>query len=114
MAISYAAGPAILAALRPDTAPQVRFLVAIGGYYDTEAVVTFFTTGYYRSGPDQPWQQGEPNAYGKWVFVAANAERLDDPGDRERTRRHGRAQAERSRGRRRRSRRRGSGRRAAR
>jgi len=82
IAISYAAGPAILAALRPDTAPRVRFLVAIGGYYDVEAVVTFFTTGYFRTGPYQPWQQGEPNAYGKWVFIAANAERLDDPGDR--------------------------------
>jgi pimeloyl-ACP methyl ester carboxylesterase len=83
MAISYAAGPAILAALLPDTAPRIRFLVAIGGYYDLEAVVTFFTTGYFRSGPDQPWQRGSPNAYGKWVFVAANAQRLDDPGDRE-------------------------------
>jgi pimeloyl-ACP methyl ester carboxylesterase len=82
MAISYAAGPAILAALRPDAAPRVRFLVAIGGYYDVEAVVTFFTTGYFRTGPDEPWQQGEPNAYGKWVFIAANAERLDDVGDR--------------------------------
>jgi pimeloyl-ACP methyl ester carboxylesterase len=82
MAISYAAGPAILAALRPDAAPRVRFLVAIGGYYDLEAVVTFFTTGYFRTGPEQPWQQGEPNAYGKWVFIAANAQRLDDPGDR--------------------------------
>jgi pimeloyl-ACP methyl ester carboxylesterase len=82
MAISYAAGPAILAALRPDAAPRVRFLVAIGGYYDVEAVVTFFTTGYFRTGPDEPWQQGEPNAYGKWVFIAANAERLDDAGDR--------------------------------
>src|SRR5918996_5686550 len=82
MAISYAAGPAILAALRPDTAPQVRFLVAIGGYYDLQAVVTFFTTGYFRGAPDQPWQQGTPNAYGKWVFVAANAERLEDPHDR--------------------------------
>jgi dienelactone hydrolase len=82
MAISYAAGPAILAALRPDAGPRVRFLVAIGGYYDLEAVVTFFTTGYFRTGPDQPWQQGAPNAYGKWVFIAANAERLDDPGDR--------------------------------
>jgi len=60
----------------------VRFLVAIGGYYDVEAVVTFFTTGYFRTGPDEPWQQGEPNAYGKWVFIAANAERLDDAGDR--------------------------------
>ena len=49
MAISYAAGPAILAALRPDAAPRVRFLVAIGGYYDLEAVVTFFTTGYFRT-----------------------------------------------------------------
>jgi pimeloyl-ACP methyl ester carboxylesterase len=82
VAISYAAGPAILAALRPDAGPQVRFLVAIGGYYDLEAVVTFFTTGYFRTGPDEPWQQGEPNAYGKWVFIAANAERLDDPDDR--------------------------------
>jgi pimeloyl-ACP methyl ester carboxylesterase len=82
MAISYAAGPAILAALRPGAAARVRFLVAIGGYYDLAAVVTFFTTGYFRSGPDQPWQQGAPNAYGKWVFIAANAERLDDPGDR--------------------------------
>jgi pimeloyl-ACP methyl ester carboxylesterase len=82
MAISYAAGPAILAALRPDAAPRVRFLVAIGGYYDVEAVATFFTTGYFRTGPDQPWQHGEPNAYGKWVFIAANAERLEDAGDR--------------------------------
>jgi fermentation-respiration switch protein FrsA (DUF1100 family) len=82
MAISYAVGPAILAALRPDAGPRVRFLVAIGGYYDLEAVVTFFTTGYFRTGPDEPWQRGEPNAYGKWVFIAANAERLDDPGDR--------------------------------
>jgi pimeloyl-ACP methyl ester carboxylesterase len=82
VAISYAAGPAILAALRPDAAPRVRFLVAIGGYYDLEAVVTFFTTGYFRTGPDEPWRHGEPNAYGKWVFVAANAERLDDADDR--------------------------------
>jgi pimeloyl-ACP methyl ester carboxylesterase len=82
VAISYAAGPAILAALRPDAAPRVRFLVAIGGYYDLEAVVTFFTTGYFRTAPGQPWQRGEPNAYGKWVFIAANAERLDDPHDR--------------------------------
>jgi pimeloyl-ACP methyl ester carboxylesterase len=82
IAISYAAGPAILAALRPDAGPRVRFLVAIGGYYDLAAVVTFFTTGYFRPGPGEPWQQGEPNAYGKWVFIAANAERLDDPDDR--------------------------------
>lgn len=82
IAISYAAGPAILAALRPDTADEVRFVVAIGGYYDLRAVVTFFTTGYVRTAPDEPWQHRTPNAYGRWVFVGANAERLDDPGDR--------------------------------
>jgi pimeloyl-ACP methyl ester carboxylesterase len=82
MAISYAAGPAFLAALRPETASQLRFLVAIGGYHDLEAVVTFFTTGFFRTAPDQPWQHRAPNAYGKWVFVAANAERLAEPDDR--------------------------------
>jgi pimeloyl-ACP methyl ester carboxylesterase len=81
-AISYAAGPAILAALRPGTRERVRFVLAIGGYHDLAAVVTFFTTGFYRSEPDEPWQHREPNAYGKWVFVRANAIRLDDPGDR--------------------------------
>ncbi len=50
MAISYAVGPAILAALGPQAAPRVRFLVAIGGYYDLTAVVTFFTTGYFPAG----------------------------------------------------------------
>jgi pimeloyl-ACP methyl ester carboxylesterase len=80
-AISYAAGPAILAALRPATREQVGFVLAIGGYHDLEAVVTFFTTGFYREGPDHPWQHREPNAYGKWVFVRANAERLDDARD---------------------------------
>jgi pimeloyl-ACP methyl ester carboxylesterase len=82
VAISYAAGPALLAALRPDTGQLVRFVVAIGGYYDLEAVVTYFTTGYYRSGPGEPWRYRTPNAYGKWVFVRANAVRLDDPADR--------------------------------
>ncbi len=82
VAISYAAGPALLAALRPDTGDLVRFVVAIGGYYDLEAVVTYFTTGYYRAGPGEPWRYRAPNAYGKWVFVRANAVRLDDPADR--------------------------------
>ncbi|HEY5598906.1 MAG TPA: hypothetical protein VIK47_08895 [Kiloniellales bacterium] len=81
-AISYAAGPAILAALRPEVRDDIRFLVAVGGYYDIEAVITFFTTGGYREGPDQRWRRGTPNAYGKWLFVRANAERLDDPRDR--------------------------------
>jgi pimeloyl-ACP methyl ester carboxylesterase len=81
-AISYGAGPAMLAALAPANSAAVGHLTAIGGYYDAVAVVTFFTTGYYREGPADPWRLGEPNAYGKWVFVRANAARLADPADR--------------------------------
>jgi hypothetical protein len=82
IAISYAVGPALLAALEPDTGALVRFVGAVGGYYDIEAVVTFFTTGRYRAAPDAPWDHREPNAYGKWVFVGGNVERLSDPADR--------------------------------
>jgi hypothetical protein len=82
VAISYAAGPAILAALDPVAGPNVRFVAAVGGYYDIEAVVTFFTTGHYRDRGAGPWLHRTPNAYGKWVFAKGNAVRLDDPGDR--------------------------------
>ena len=83
MAISYAAGPALLAALAPANERLVGHFTAIGGYYDAVAVVTFFTTGYFRAEPGAAWRRGEPNAYGKWVFVRANAARLDDPVDRQ-------------------------------
>lgn len=82
VAISYAVGPALLAALEEDTRHRVRFLVAIGGYYDIQAVVRFFTTGHYREQADGPWRRREPNAYGKWVFVRGNAGRLEDRRDR--------------------------------
>jgi pimeloyl-ACP methyl ester carboxylesterase len=81
-AISYAVGPAILATLAPVPAARADFVVAIGGYFDTQAVATFFTTGYFRDGRDAPWQHAQPNEFGKWVFVAANAERLTDGADR--------------------------------
>jgi pimeloyl-ACP methyl ester carboxylesterase len=81
-AISYAAGPAVIAALDPDIAGRVSAVAAIGGYFDTRSVVTFFTTGYFRETPDAPWQRRVPNAYGKWVFVLANAERVADARDR--------------------------------
>jgi hypothetical protein len=81
-AISYAAGPALLAALAPTAADHIGFAFLIGGYYDVEAVLTFFTTGYFRDGPDEVWQHREPNAYGKWLFVRANAARLAGPADR--------------------------------
>ncbi|MFQ5958932.1 MAG: RNA methyltransferase, partial [Alphaproteobacteria bacterium] len=82
VAISYAVGPAVIAALEADIRDKLRFVVGIGGYYDIEAVVTFFTTGSYRERPGAPWRYRAPNAYGKWVFVAGNAERVRDPRDR--------------------------------
>ncbi len=82
--ISYALGPAILAAREPGVRDRVRFIVGVGGYHDLVAVVTFFTTGYFRdrTRPGRPWRHLEPNSYGKWVFVLSNVERLQDAGDR--------------------------------
>jgi len=74
----------MLAALVPSLRGRVGFLVALGGYDDSTAVLTFFTTGYWRATAGAPWQRGRPNAYGKWVFVLANAVRLDSAPDRER------------------------------
>jgi pimeloyl-ACP methyl ester carboxylesterase len=82
VAISYAVGPAVLAMLRPELAGRIDFVVAIGGYHDATALIGFFTTGWFREVDDAPWQEGKPNAYGRWVFVHANAERLESAFDR--------------------------------
>jgi len=81
-ALSYGAGPAVLAALRDDTRTSVCFVVTVGGYYDMTAVTTFFTTGRYRAGPDVEWRYLQPNAYGKWLFLRNNVERIADLEDR--------------------------------
>lgn len=80
-ALSYAVGPAILALLDPAIGAKVQFLLGVGGYYDADAVLTFFTTGYYRDPPDGPWRHRTPNAYGKWLFVAGNVALVIDPKD---------------------------------
>ena len=80
VAVSYAVGPAVLAALRHKERP-VDFLVAIGGYYDMEAMIAFTTTGFYRDGGS--WRRLAANAYGKWIFLQSNADRLADPVDRD-------------------------------
>jgi pimeloyl-ACP methyl ester carboxylesterase len=80
VAFSYAAGPAILAALEAEIREQTRFILAVGGYHDLVEVLTFFTTGWFRQ--DGNWQYLEPNEYGKWVFVLSNLGRLEAPADR--------------------------------
>jgi len=87
IAVSYAVGPAILAALEPATRDKIAFITAIGGYYDIEDVVTFFTTGYFQEPGRREWLHGTPNEYGKWVFALSNADRLPRPRDRDLIRR---------------------------
>jgi len=77
-AISYAAGPAFLAALREETARRIAFLLAVGGYYDITAAVTYLTTGLYRPEPDAPWRAGPVDRRAKWRFLLANADRVSE------------------------------------
>ena len=80
-AISYAVGPAVLAALRPDVAARIPAVLGIGGYHDAKAAVTFFTTGGFR-GPQGDWQRQAATNHGRWVFLRANLQRLSSPEDR--------------------------------
>lgn len=76
-AVSYAVAPAVIAALRDD----VAFVVGVGGYHDAEAAIRFVTTGAFRPLGDPRELRVTPNSYGRWAFLRANADRLDDAGD---------------------------------
>jgi fermentation-respiration switch protein FrsA (DUF1100 family) len=80
-AISYAVAPAVIAALQDDIEPNVGFIAGVGGYRDTETVIRFVTTGVFRPIGSARAMHVEPNAYGRWAFLLANAGRLDDPED---------------------------------
>jgi len=80
VAFSYAAGPAVLAAMRPELRDGVDFVVAIGGYFDLPLALAYFTTGHVRE--DGGWSYRPPSRYGKWVFVLGNLDRLSIPEDR--------------------------------
>lgn len=84
VAISYAVGLAVLAALELDEAMRPHFLVGLGGYHDTRAVVTYATTGRYRLPGSGRWHEGYPLAAAKWIFLATNAAVLEDDADRRR------------------------------
>jgi hypothetical protein len=79
-AFSYAAGPAMLAAMDEAIRDQVGFVFAVGGYHDLRRVLTFFTTGYFIHNGRQQFLS--PHDYGKWAFVAGNLDRIQDRNDR--------------------------------
>ena len=85
-AISYAVGPAILAALDPRARDHVAFTLGIGGYYDLPAMIAYLTTGHYRPRAGRAWQRLPVEPSAKWLFALANAGRVDSPGDRDRLR----------------------------
>ncbi|MEX0810308.1 MAG: hypothetical protein WD044_16410 [Dongiaceae bacterium] len=80
-AISYAVGPAVIAASQQATDRPIALILGIGGYYDATATTAFITTGHVRDA-DGNWQKRTPNAYGKWVFVWSNLPRIASATDR--------------------------------
>jgi len=79
--VSYALGPALLAALEPDIREQVRFILGIGGYHDLTATLRFVTTGWFTEAGR--WRALEPNPYGQLVLVNSALPYLAHPRDRE-------------------------------
>ena len=84
---SYGAGPVLLAALQPVIREQVKFVLAVGGYYSLENVVAYLTTGYYRvdqsvgtAGPETG--RLSPHPYGEAAFVRSNLDFLERSVDR--------------------------------
>jgi len=82
-AVSYGVGPAVIAALEPDLAGKVDFIVGIGGYHNTDSAIQFMVTGTFRRANDPLLHRLPPNTYSRWVFLHANAGRLDDERDRD-------------------------------
>lgn len=83
---SYGAGPVLLAGLEPDIREQVRFILALGGYYDLNSIVTYFTTGYYRDETTGRWRHLTPRPYAFRVFGLSSTDLLVRDQDRQRLR----------------------------
>lgn len=79
-AMSYAVGPAVLAALDEDIRERVKFVLGVGGYYDLRVAIRFFTTGYFDD--DGVERYLRPDDYGRLVFAKTALEYLHRPTDR--------------------------------
>jgi len=82
LAISYALGPALIAAVQRDNCHGMGFIVGVGGFHDSREVVRYFTTGFHRLPDETAWREAQPNEFGKWLFVLANGNRLENDNDR--------------------------------
>lgn len=78
-AFSYAVGPAVLAALEPDTRDDVRFVAALGGYHSLPRAMRFFTTGWYEHEGASHYLP--PDDTGRMVLAFSSLDYLGQPGD---------------------------------
>lgn len=83
LAISYALGPALIAAQTRNDCAGMGFILGVGGFHDMREVVRFFTTGFHRFPGRSDWYEATPNEFGKWLFVLANGSRLENERDRD-------------------------------
>lgn len=81
MAFSFAVGPAMIAAMEPSVADDVRFLVAVGGYYDLVDIITYVTTGFDPLN-NRADAIPEPRREGKWLVLLSQLDRIHNDGDR--------------------------------
>ncbi|WP_416140488.1 hypothetical protein ACM26W_08970 [Halomonas sp. HK25] len=81
-AISFATGPALLATMQPDIAHRVRFVIAVGGYYDLTDTLRYATTGEDRGGAGL--RAPPPHRDVRWALLRSQLHHLEDPEDRER------------------------------
>jgi len=79
LAVSFAVGPALIAALEPGIRDGLAFVVAVGGYHDLGAAITYATTGF---DPLAGHRGTPPAAEGRWWLLQSQTARLSHPEDR--------------------------------
>ncbi len=80
--VSVGVGPALLAAADPRVADRVSRVLSLGGYASTVELLRYFLTGQYRFGPVAG--SAPPNPDGARLFLRANLDLIENPGDRAR------------------------------
>jgi len=78
-ALSYMAGPSLIAASRAPVNDKVAFVFFIGGYYSMTDVIRFVTTRKFRLNDGDPWLEEGPADYAVWAFLSAQAQGIEGP-----------------------------------
>lgn len=79
-AVSFAVGPALIAAMDEAVAHRVSFVVAVGGYYDMTDMLRYVTTGEDRGGGGR--SAPPPQREARWAVLLSQLHWLEDEQDR--------------------------------